>query len=135
VLEFEVKVDSALNSGVQIRSNSYADVQNGRVHGYQVEIDPSQRAYSGGVYEEARRGWLFDLEGDELARNAFEGGKWNHFKVKANGSRIQTWVNGIPAADLTDNATSCGFIGLQVHATDSIKPLQVRWRNIRIRYL
>ena len=58
VLEYEVLMDDALNSGVQIRSISDPEIKNGRVHGYQVEIDPSKRSWTGGIYDEARRGWL-----------------------------------------------------------------------------
>lgn len=133
VLEFEVKVDPELNSGVQIRSNSYKDYRDGRVHGYQVEIDPSDRAWSGGIYDEARRGWLFNLEERPESRKAFQNGEWNHFRVEADGDHIRTWVNGVEAADLRDDRTACGFIGLQVHSTDSEEPLQVRWRNVRVK--
>lgn len=135
VLEYEVKVDDALNSGVQIRSHSFADYRDGRVHGYQVEIDPSDRSWSGGIYDEARRGWLNDLEDNEEAREAFNNGEWNHFRVEANSHRIRTWVNGVEAANLEDNMTPCGFIGLQVHSTDETDPLQVRWRDVRIKFL
>ena len=57
ILELSFKVDEGLNSGVQFRSNSRPDYRNGQVHGYQYEIDPSARAWSGGIYEEGRRGW------------------------------------------------------------------------------
>jgi hypothetical protein len=60
-LELDIKVDTSMNSGIQIRSESLPDYNNGRVHGYQVEIDPSKRAWSGGIYDEARRGWLYPL--------------------------------------------------------------------------
>ena len=59
--ELKPLCDPALNSGVQFRSESRPDYQNGRVHGYQCEMDPSDRAWSGGVYDEARRGWLVTL--------------------------------------------------------------------------
>lgn len=135
VLELEFKVDPGLNSGIQIRSNSYSDYRKWRVHGYQVEIDPSERAWSGGIYDEARRGWVNNLEGNEAARKAFKLSEWNHYKVQAIGDRIQTWVNGVPAADLVDPLTQSGFIALQVHSTRSKEPLQIRWRNIRIKDL
>ena len=135
ILEFEVKVDPSLNSGVQIRSNSLKQYKNGRVHGYQVEIDPSKRAYSGGIYDEARRGWLNDLKDNEPARKAFKNGRWNHYRIEAVGDSMKTWVNGVPAADLVDSMTLTGFIGLQVHSTKSEEPLTVRWRNIRIKDL
>lgn len=137
ILEFEVILDLAPNnyhnSGVQIRSNSFPDYRNGLVHGYQVEIDPDTTARSGGIYDEGRRGWVHDLHDNPAAKKAYKLGEWNFYKVEANGSSIKTWLNGVPAADYVDSMTSTGFIGLQVHATDSEKPLQIKWRNIRIK--
>jgi len=134
-LEFEVKVDERLNSGVQIRSQSLKEYKKGRVHGYQVEIDPSARAWSGGIYDEARRGWLNNLRGNQPARKAFVNGQWNHYRVLAVGDSIKTWVNGVAAADLVDSMDMTGFIGLQVHSTKSEEPLTVQWRNLRIKNL
>jgi hypothetical protein len=106
------------------------------VHGYQVEIDPSARAYSGGIYDEGRRGWLNDLKENEAARKAFKAGDWNQFKVECKGDSIKTWINGVPAADLKDSATPSGFIALQVHGVGKKEdPLDVRWRNLRIKVL
>ena len=147
ILEFEVKVDPDLNSGVQIRSHVYkTDTTTlikgkkkvftaGRVHGYQVEIDPSERAWSGGIYDEARRGWLNDLKDNEAGRKAFKNGQWNKFRVVCIGDSIKTWVNGLPCADLRDPVDQIGFIGLQVHGFKGEQPAQVRWRNIRIKDL
>lgn len=134
ILELEFNVDSVLNSGIQIRSNSFEDYKNGRVHGYQVEIDPSERAWSGGIYDEGRRGWLNDLKDNPAAGQAFKQGEWNHYRIEAIGDRIRTWVNGVPAADLRDDMTATGFIALQVHGS-KIDGLQVRWRNVRIQDL
>lgn len=135
ILELEFKVDPTLNSGVQIRSESRPDFKDGRVHGYQVEIDPSPRAFTGGVYDEARRGWLFDLSKNEAARRAFRQNEWNRFRIEALGDTIRTWVNGVPAADLVDAMTDKGFIALQVHSSRSETPLEVRWRHIRLHKL
>jgi len=136
ILELEFKVDPGLNSGVQIRSNSLPDYRSGRVHGYQVEIDPSSRAWSGGIYDEGRRGWLNNLANNEPARKAFKAGEWNKFRIEAVGDSIKTWLNGVPAADLTDSMTKTGFIGLQVHGVGGREePLYVRWRNIRLKDL
>jgi hypothetical protein len=136
ILELEFKVDSSLNSGIQIRSHSLPGYQNGRVHGYQVEIDPSERAWTGGIYDEARRGWLYALAdpGLEEARLAFKKEEWNKFRVEAIDSSIKTWVNGIPAANLFDDETAEGFIALQVHSIrdSSLAGTRVMWRNLRI---
>ena len=137
VLELEVRVDSLLNSGIQIRSNSLPDYQNGRVHGYQVEIDPSERAWSGGIYDEGRRGWLFNLQGRSAAQKAFKQGQWNHYRIEARGNHIRTWVNGVLAADLVDSMTAEGFIGLQVHSIGDpgLAGRTVEWRNVRVKEL
>lgn len=87
-----------MNSGIQIRSNSLPQYQNGRVHGYQVEIDPSDRAWSGGIYDEGRRGWLYSLENDSEAQKAFRQNEWNHYRIEAIGDTIKTWVNETPTA-------------------------------------
>jgi len=152
ILEYEVKVDPRMNSGVQIRSNSYENdttyvftnkegeteektVKAPRVHGYQVEIDPSERAYSGGIYDEGRRGWLADLADNEEGRKAFKNNEWNKYRVEAKGDTIRTFINGVQTAELVDDMTSSGFIGLQVHSTKIEDPMQVQWRNIRIKEL
>lgn len=135
-LQLEFLVDDELNSGIQIRSASRADYQDGRVHGYQVEIDPNDgRGWSGGIYDEGRAGWLFDLSENEPARKAFRHNKWNSFRILAVGERIQTWINEISAADFTEAEVPSGFIGLQVHSVGlQSKPLTVRWRNIKLKH-
>mgnify|MGYP002682511706 CR=1 FL=1 len=96
ILEFETWFDPQMNSGVQFRSESRPDYQNGRVHGYQVELDPSPRAWSGGIYDEARRGWLYTLDKNPMGQKALKVGEWNHYRVEAIGNSIRTWVNGVP---------------------------------------
>ena len=135
ILEVDFKVDQSMNSGIQIRSNSYPYYQNGRVHGYQVEIDPSKRAWSGGIYEEGRRKWLNPIDDQNLeAKKAFKKNEWNHYRIEAIGDTIKTWINGMPAAYLIDDKTATGFIGLQVHRiNDAQKPGKtISWKNIKI---
>ena len=135
ILELECKVDPTLNSGIQIRSNSSADYKNGKVHGYQVEIDPSKRAWTGGIYDESRRGWLYPINNNTEAQKAFKQNEWNHFRIEAIGDTIKTWINNVPTSFLVDDTTSSGFIGLQVHSIDGNKTkegTQVAWKNIKI---
>ena len=135
IFEVEYKVDPRMNSGIQIRSASIPSYHNGVVHGYQVEIDPSERAWSGGIYDESRRGWINDLKGNDPARQAFRQNEWNLYRVEAIGDHIRTFVNGVPAADLRDSMSLSGFIALQVHGTNSEEPMEIAWRNIRIQDL
>lgn len=134
ILEVETKVDTSMNSGILFRSKSKPSFQNGRVYGYQAEIDPSDRAWSGGIYESAKRGWLYTLEENPKAREAFKRDGWNHYRIEAIGDTIKTWINGVPAAYLIDGASSKGFIALQVHGIhkDDEEGTEVLWRNIKI---
>lgn len=134
ILEFEFKVDDGLNSGVQFRSQSLKEYKDGRVHGYQFEIDPETRAWTGGIYDEARRGWLYPMTLNEPARNAFKNNTWNTARIEAVGTSIRTWVNGIACADVIDDATLKGFIALQIHSIGNkqLEGKTVSWRNIRI---
>nr|WP_299385873.1 DUF1080 domain-containing protein [Allomuricauda sp.] len=134
ILELEYLVDPSMNSGIQIRSNSFPYYRNGQVHGYQVEIDPSDRAWSAGIYEEGRRGWLNPLKDNPPAQKAFKQNEWNHYRIEAIADTIKTWVNGVPAAYLIDDKTASGFIGLQVHSIgkDQQEGTLIKWKNIRI---
>lgn len=151
ILELEFKVHPDLNSGVQIRSQCFDEpktvtlggkeikIPAGRVHGYQVEIDADVkrgRLWTGGIYDEGRRGWLVDLKNNEPARKAFKPEEWNQFHIECKGDSIKTWLNGVPAAELKDDVTASGFIGLQVHGVGKREePLEVRFRNLRIKEL
>jgi hypothetical protein len=148
-LEFEVKVDDALNSGVQIRSaqKTEGDGQNkndkaGRVYGPQCEIESSP-GQSGWIYGEATGlGWLSPEPNEkDPAKNQhshMKNGEWNSFRIIANGPRIQTFINGQAVADLTHEdiykTHPKGFIGLQVHGIKAgTGPYSVAWKNIRIK--
>jgi hypothetical protein len=158
-LEAEYECDALLNSGIQIRSEVFPDATNAiiggkefkfaadRIHGYQCEIDMDVargRMWSGGIYDEARRGWLFPTGGEKSAqsltfseqgRAVSKNGEWNKLRIVANGPTIETWLNGVPRAEICDNVTPRGVIGLQVHgvgnATNKVG-LKVSFRNIRI---
>jgi|GEM_PF-275215 len=126
ILEVDVKTEEPGNSGIQIRSHQK---ENGRVFGYQVEIDSSERAWSGGLYDEARRGWLDDLADDEAARAAFQYQEWNRYRIEAIGPWLKVWVDGVPTADYFDTADLEGFFALQVHSGNDTR---VRWRQPRL---
>jgi len=135
ILELEFKCEPEMNSGVQIRSESLPNYKNGKVHGYQVEIDASKRAWTGGIYDEGRRGWLNTLNENTNARKAFKQNNWNKMRVEAIGNSIRTWINGIPCADVIDDMTKEGFIALQVHSIGNKKTEEgkkIYWKNVRI---
>ena len=161
-LELEYKCDALLNSGVQIRSEVFPEARvlhiNGkeikvaadRIHGYQCEIDMDtnhNRMWTAGIYDEARRGWLFPSDGEkgsqgmafsEQGRKISKNGEWNKLRIVADGPSIKTWLNGEARAEISDSLTPCGVIGLQVHGVgkDARKVgLKICFRNLRIREL
>jgi Domain of Unknown Function (DUF1080) len=136
-LTFEVKVDSALNSGVQIRSQSEGGKPEGRVNGPQVEISLDKMA--GYVYGESAGGWMTP-DADRKPHDTFIDGQWNSYRIVAKGPKIQTWINGTQISDLTHEekykSHPNGFIGLQVHGIGAgTGPFEVRWRNLKLREL
>ena len=127
LLEVEVRIDKdGGNSGIQIRSHPYKNGET--LRGYQIEIDPSDRKWSGGLYDEQRRGWLDSLEDNVTAQEAFAPGEWNTYRILCVGPRIQTWINDVPAANHLDMMDLSGHIGFQVHGGSC----DVEWRNARI---
>jgi hypothetical protein len=138
VLEMDVKIDdTSSNSGIQLRSHYDPAGHEGKglVFGCQYEIDPSSRRWTGGIYDEGRRGWLYPVSLNHSVQSAFKVGQWNHLRVECIGSSIRTWVDGLATAFVVDTIDTRGFIGLQVHAISSPDQAgkKVYFKNIRIR--
>jgi len=139
ILELDVKIDDTTsNSGVQLRSHFNPDGHEGKglVYGYQFEIDPSSRRWSGGIYDEGRRDWLYPTSLNQDAQSAFKVGEYNHIRVECIGHEIKTWINNTAMAYVVDDMDSKGFIGLQVHSIGSNQNLageKVYFKNIRIK--
>lgn len=134
VLELEFYDDAPLNSGVMVRGQWRQETEIRRVFGYQVEIDPSARGYTGGIYDEARRGWIYPVHYNDPARTAYVYGEWNTLRVEAIGDELRTFVNGVSVANLVDSVDASGMICLQVHAiAPELEGKRVMWRNIRVK--
>ena len=160
-LQFDVKLDTVLNSGVQIRSNIYQndtetvrwggrfdqegqkDLKNiirkaGTFWGYQIEIDPTSRAWSGAIYEEAGRGFLHTPGVNQKVKSAFKPLEWNHYKIRVKDNHIQSWVNGVIIGDVYDDLTDDGYIALQLHSIGKNKiraNKKIRWKNLSLKEL
>lgn len=137
ILEFDLKINHiSSNSGVMIRGqlDSEARDGNGLVYGYQIEADPTERAWSGGLYDESRRGWMYPLDLNPAAKAAFKMGEWNTYRIEAIGNEIKSWINGQEVAYVVDDMDSKGFIGLQVHSIHNQEDegQKTYFRNIRV---
>ncbi len=132
VSDFDLTIDVRIergNSGLQFRSR--IDTEKDRVIGYQMEVDPTNRKWSGGVYEEGLRGWVSPPPDDTIANHPFRPGEWNTYRVRCVGDHIQTWINGVPIVDLHDSAAASGIIALQCHSGDSL----VQWRKFSLDHI
>lgn len=136
ILELEVKLEGdRTNSGIQTRSHidPAGNKGLGRVYGRQVEIDPTERAWAGGIYDEARRLWLYPLDLNEKAKTAYKAEQYNHVRIEAIGDEMRTFLNGVPTAFVIDTIDREGFIGLQVHSIpDELDGKKVYFKDIKI---
>jgi hypothetical protein len=137
ILELDIKLESQEgNSGVQTRSHYDPAGKKGQglVFGRQVELDPSARKWSGGIYDEGRRLWLYPLTLNTKAQNAYRPDDFNHYRIECIGNEMRTWLNGVPVAYLVDTIDQKGFIALQVHAVNKPELVgkKVWFKNIRI---
>jgi hypothetical protein len=139
ILELEAKMDdTATNSGVQFKSNHNPSANNGRgrVYGYQYEMDPSSRRWSGGVYDEAGREWLYPVSLNAKAQVHFTPGVYHKIKIECTGNTIKTWLDGMAVAYVADTISANeGLIGLQVHSIGRPEQagIKIYWKNIRIK--
>src|SRR6476660_9862811 len=134
ILELDFRIeDTANNSGIMVRSH-YDGSGNNRVYGRQVEIDPSSRKWSAGIYDEQRRGWLYPLTLHTDAQDAFVADEFNHLKIECIGNETKTWLNNKAVAYVVDTIDRSGFIGLQVHAIseEAHAGKKVFFRNIKL---
>lgn len=142
ILEVEIKMpEGKCNSGVMFRAHK----EKNKVFGYQAEVDPSDRKWSGGLYDEGRRGWFISpLRGKakskedkatsiadfrERAGDCFKRNDWNLYRIECVGDHLKISVNGVLTTDCHDDKDASGYIAIQHHGE---KGQTYRFRNIRI---
>jgi len=137
IMTAEIKLPKGkANSGILFRSQKK---ENGSMFGYQAEVDGSDRRWSGGLYDEGRRGWIHPKKPErnpyneknwkDTQKNALKRDDWNKYKIKCLGDHLQIWVNGVQTTDLKDSTDSTGFIAIQHHGE---KGQVYRFRNLRL---
>lgn len=137
ILECDCKIEGDFNTCIMFRCTETPDTNNDVLYGYQVKIDPTPRKWTGGIFShyDSALHWLYSLENDERAREAFRMNAWNHFRIEAIGKNMKVWINGIPTCNLDHSKYSKGYIALKVHSlgSDSEKTkARGYFRNIRI---
>ena len=103
-----------VNGGVQFRSQRIPDHH--EVIGYQADLGAG---YDGALYDESRRKKMLAQPSKELLAKAQKPlGEWNDYRIRAEGPRIQIWLNGIQTVDYTETEPGIdmtGIIAVQIH--------------------
>ena len=137
ILEGDCKLDGDLHTGFLFRLIDAPDTAKVSLLGYQVKIDPTPRKWTGGVFDDFGKSWrwLYTLEEDAKAREAFKMNEWNTFRIEAIGNTIKVWVNNIPTVHLINNKYSKGYIALKIHSmgnTPEKEKILAHFKNIKI---
>lgn len=137
ILELDVKDDPGFNSGILLRCVKAPADAKVRLNGYQVKIDNTPRAWTGGIFDDFGDSWkwLHDLADNERGRAAFKLGEWAHFRIECIGATIKVWVNGVPTTHLVDEKYRKGSIAFKIHSVgNNPKATEnaIRLKNIRI---
>lgn len=115
------------NSGVFFRST----IEGTKISGWQCEVAPKGHD-TGGIYESYGRGWLKQIEDEK--ENILKPDQWNKLRIKVTGDKVQTWLNGKPMVDFSDEkiGKADGSIALQIHDGGGIR---VKWRKLIVQEL
>jgi hypothetical protein len=138
IFEAEAIIEGPLHTGFLFRCiDANSDTANVAIYGYQLKIDPTERRWTGGIFDDFGKSWkwFYPLTDSEKARSAFTLNKWNHFRVEAIGDRIKVWVNDIPTCNLVHNKYQKGYIAIKIHSmghNPEMENVLMRYRNIRI---
>lgn len=148
------------NSGIQIRSRWNPNIGKGWLNGPQIDIHPPSPYRTGFIYDETRgvNHWISPVRPSHklTEKEAFPNGKpkgwifhyateekdlWNELKIRAVGTRITTYLNGVLITDYDGsgimddklhkdaNVGMKGYIALQLHSRDQ---LLIRFKDITV---
>ena len=134
ILEFDSRSIGEANSGVQFRTDLAPGTWSGVV-GYQLDIDPTERRWTGGIYHEGVHLWRHSMARNTDCQAAYNHGEWNAYRIEAVGNTIATWVNDVACAHMVSDAHESGFIALQIHSIgqeESFLGSFTEWRNLRL---
>jgi 3-keto-disaccharide hydrolase len=129
-LRFRLLGGDSANAGVQFRTKRIPN--NHEVIGYQADMGSG---WWGALYDESRRKKV--LKGPDAAKMkaVVKAGDWNDYVIRAEGRRIQLWINGVQTVDYAEEDPSIesrGVICPQIHAGP---PSEAWYKDITIREL
>lgn len=127
-LTVEFKQVTNGNSGLFFHSFVEGGYKNNIVNGWQCEVAPKGND-TGGIYESYGRGWLVQIPDEK--ETILKEGEWNTLRLRVEGDKVQTWLNGEAMVDIDDEliGKTPGRIMLQIHDGNNIKVL---WKNFKL---
>lgn len=103
-----------VNGGVQFRTQRIPNHH--EVSGYQADLGAG---FDGALYDESRRNKILAKPSEEILSKAQKPlGEWNEYRIRAQGPRIQLWLNGVQTVDYSEedpNIAKSGIIAVQIH--------------------
>jgi len=115
-LKFRITGTANVNAGVQFRTRRIPNHH--EVSGYQADIGDDVHGH---LYDESRRRRMLAVTDDETQKKVLAAvGKdgWQTYRIRAEGNRIQLWLNGVQTVDYTEQDRDIerdGVIALQIH--------------------
>ena len=128
-LKFKM-IGEKVNAGVQFRTKRIPDHH--EVIGYQADMGGK---YWGALYDESRRRKVLSGPDLEEVMKVVNHQDWNEYVIRAEGARIQLWLNGMKTVDFTeadDTIERSGVVALQVHSGG---PMEAWYKDIVLKEL
>jgi hypothetical protein len=130
-LQYRIEgTEGFVNGGVQFRSQRIADHH--EMTGYQADLGAG---YDGSLYDESRRNKFLAVADPQVLQQALKKDDWNQYRIRAQGDRIQLWLNEIQTVDYREADPSIartGRIAVQIHGDGVTK---VQFRHLQLRKL
>ncbi len=119
------------NAGIQFRTRRH--LHDNEVTGYQADMgDPS---WWGCLYDESRRNKVLAHAPAEEVKKILKRDDWNEYVIRAEGKRIQLFLNGLRTVDYIEEDPKIedyGVIAVQIH---SGPPSEAWYKDITIQEL
>jgi hypothetical protein len=101
------------NAGIQFRTRRIPNHH--EVSGYQADMGTG---WWGALYDESRRNKVLKGPDQGKMKSVIRVDEWNDYVIRAEGRRIQIWVNGVQTVDYVEedpNIETTGVIAVQIH--------------------
>jgi hypothetical protein len=126
-LKFKLLGGEGANAGIQFRTKRIPNHH--EVSGYQADMGTG---YWGALYDESRRNKVLKGPEQEKMKSVIKADDWNDYVIRAEGRRIQLWINGVQTVDYLEEdpkIETTGVTCLQIHGGP---PSEVWYKDISL---